>query len=79
MQQTFSYYVGGSGKCTQSHKYKTYLHDSNENHDRYDKEKLTLDSNLLIYSNFEQTMSFMIHLDFDSFKIKSKFNKNHSN
>ena len=78
MQQTFSYYVGGSGRCSNSQEDKISSLDSNENHDgsEDDTQRLKLDANLMIYSNFEQTMSFLIRLNFDSFKIQSKSNKN---
>ena len=75
MQQTYSYYVGGSGRCSNSQEDKmSSLSDSNENHDgsEDDTQRLKLDANLMIYSNFEQTMSFLIRLNFESFKIQSK-------
>ena len=77
MQQTFSYYVGGSGRCSNSQEDKISSLDSHEDHDgsEDDTHRLKLDANLMIYSNFEQTLSFLIKLNFDSFRIQSKYKK----
>ena len=74
LKQTFSFYVGGSGRCSNSQEISLLEKKQNLNGSDNYEEHLKLDINLMIYSNFEQTLSFLIRLSFDSINIQSKKN-----
>lgn len=74
--QSFSYFVGGNGECAFSNErnkqfnFDEYtddfeedkIEDANGNHFRFKR-------NLMIYSDPEETLGFMIHVEFDSLNI----------
>ncbi len=62
LKQSFVYYVNGSGHCAAKSKNEQYV----TNHDPTKDDSVKVEANVLIYSNYEQTLSFLLEITFNS-------------
>jgi len=61
-KQSFAYYVNGSGYCAAKSRNEQYRPNNNPTKE----DDFKLETNVLIYSNYEQTLSFLLEITFNS-------------
>jgi len=62
LKQSFAYYVNGSGYCAAKSRNEPFITNNNPTKD----DDFKLETNVLIYANYEQTLSFLLEITFDS-------------
>lgn len=73
--QPFATFIGGDGVCAkeidESHISWPFTINENKDQTKLQKE-YQLETNILIYSNYEKTLSFLIQVEFNSINLPGK-------